>query len=74
MVFYDYDELCLLRSCIFRALPQPTTMDEEFAGDAGPDDAGRDEPGPDDAARGDEVDALAGPLSGAPDRVLVRFT
>ena len=42
--------------------------------DAGPDEAGRDDAGPDDAARGDEVDALAGPLSGAPDRVLVRFT
>ena len=33
VVFYDYDELCLLRTCIFRALPQPTTMDEEFAGE-----------------------------------------
>jgi isocitrate dehydrogenase kinase/phosphatase len=33
VVFYDYDELCLLRTCVFRALPQPTTMDEEFAGE-----------------------------------------
>jgi isocitrate dehydrogenase kinase/phosphatase len=33
VVFYDYDELCLLRTCIFRALPQPATMDEEFAGE-----------------------------------------
>jgi isocitrate dehydrogenase kinase/phosphatase len=33
VVFYDYDELCLLRTCIFRALPPPTTLDEEFAGE-----------------------------------------
>jgi isocitrate dehydrogenase kinase/phosphatase len=33
VVFYDYDELCLLRTCIFRALPQPTSLDEEFAGE-----------------------------------------
>jgi len=33
VVFYDYDELCLLRTCIFRSLPQPATMDEEFAGE-----------------------------------------
>ncbi len=31
VVFYDYDELCLLRTCVFRALPQPTTIEEEFA-------------------------------------------
>jgi isocitrate dehydrogenase kinase/phosphatase len=31
VVFYDYDELCLLMSCIFRSLPQPTTLDEEFS-------------------------------------------
>jgi isocitrate dehydrogenase kinase/phosphatase len=31
VVFYDYDELCLLLSCNFRALPQPATLDEEFS-------------------------------------------
>jgi isocitrate dehydrogenase kinase/phosphatase len=31
VVFYDYDELCLLASCVFRSLPQPTTLEEEFA-------------------------------------------
>jgi isocitrate dehydrogenase kinase/phosphatase len=31
VVFYDYDELCLLTSCVFRALPQPTSYEEEFA-------------------------------------------
>jgi isocitrate dehydrogenase kinase/phosphatase len=31
VVFYDYDELCLLTSCIFRALPQPTHEDDVFA-------------------------------------------
>ncbi|HJZ45578.1 MAG TPA: isocitrate dehydrogenase kinase/phosphatase-domain containing protein, partial [Roseiflexaceae bacterium] len=31
VVFYDYDELCLLISCVFRSLPQSTTMEEEFS-------------------------------------------
>jgi isocitrate dehydrogenase kinase/phosphatase len=31
VVFYDYDELCLLMSCVFRSLPQPTTLEEEFS-------------------------------------------
>jgi isocitrate dehydrogenase kinase/phosphatase len=31
VIFYDYDELCLLTECTFRRLPQPTTMEEELA-------------------------------------------
>jgi isocitrate dehydrogenase kinase/phosphatase len=31
VVFYDYDELCLLTDCTFRAMPQPTNEDEELA-------------------------------------------
>ncbi|HEU5303071.1 MAG TPA: bifunctional isocitrate dehydrogenase kinase/phosphatase [Gemmatimonadales bacterium] len=31
VICYDYDELCLLSECRFRRLPQPTTLDEEFA-------------------------------------------
>lgn len=31
VVFYDYDELCLLTSCSFRALPQPSSYEEEYA-------------------------------------------
>jgi isocitrate dehydrogenase kinase/phosphatase len=31
VVFYDYDELCLLLDCVFRTLPQPTSFEEEFA-------------------------------------------
>jgi isocitrate dehydrogenase kinase/phosphatase len=31
VVFYDYDELCLLTSCTFRSLPQPTNLEEEIA-------------------------------------------
>lgn len=31
VVFYDYDELCALSSCVFRALPQPSSDDEEMA-------------------------------------------
>ncbi|HEU5098729.1 MAG TPA: bifunctional isocitrate dehydrogenase kinase/phosphatase [Roseiflexaceae bacterium] len=33
VVFYDYDELCRLLSCHFRALPQPKTEDEELSGE-----------------------------------------
>jgi isocitrate dehydrogenase kinase/phosphatase len=31
VVFYDYDELCLLTDCAFRSLPQPTNPEEEVA-------------------------------------------
>jgi isocitrate dehydrogenase kinase/phosphatase len=31
VIFYDYDELCLLTECNFRALPQPRTPEDEFA-------------------------------------------
>jgi len=31
VVFYDYDELCLLTDCNFRALPQPRTYEEEIS-------------------------------------------
>jgi isocitrate dehydrogenase kinase/phosphatase len=31
VICYDYDELCLLSKCHFRRLPQPSTLEEEFA-------------------------------------------
>ena len=31
VIFYDYDELCLLTDCVFRTLPQATTPDQEMA-------------------------------------------
>ena len=31
VICYDYDELCLLSDCRFRRIPQPTTIEEEFA-------------------------------------------
>ena len=31
VIFYDYDELCLLTECTFRRLPEPSTLDEELA-------------------------------------------
>jgi isocitrate dehydrogenase kinase/phosphatase len=31
VIFYDYDELCLLTDCTFRRLPQPTTLEEELS-------------------------------------------
>jgi isocitrate dehydrogenase kinase/phosphatase len=31
VICYDYDELCLLRECSFRRLPQPQTIEEELA-------------------------------------------
>ena len=31
VICYDYDELCLLSECRFRHIPQPTSLDEEFA-------------------------------------------
>lgn len=33
LVFYDYDELCLLTDCRFRDLPKPRSDDEETAGE-----------------------------------------
>src|SRR5947207_11284280 len=33
VIFYDYDELCLLTDCNFRLLPHPTTLEEEMAGE-----------------------------------------
>ena len=31
IIFYDYDELCLLTECRFRDLPSPSTLEEEVA-------------------------------------------
>jgi isocitrate dehydrogenase kinase/phosphatase len=31
VICYDYDELCLLSECRFRRLPQPASLEEEFA-------------------------------------------
>ena len=31
VVCYDYDELCLLSDCRFRRIPEPTSIEEEFA-------------------------------------------
>ena len=31
VVFYDYDELTLLRDCTFRVMPEPTTPEQEMA-------------------------------------------
>ena len=31
VVFYDYDELCLLTDCNFRTIPIPTTIEQEMA-------------------------------------------
>ncbi len=31
VVFYDYDELTLLRECTFRVMPEPTTPEQEMA-------------------------------------------
>ena len=31
VICYDYDELCLLSECRFRRLPEPTSIEEEFA-------------------------------------------
>jgi isocitrate dehydrogenase kinase/phosphatase len=33
LIFYDYDELCLLTDCNFRTLPPPTSGEEETAGE-----------------------------------------
>jgi isocitrate dehydrogenase kinase/phosphatase len=34
VVFYDYDELCLVTDCKFRKMPQARNFDEEFESDA----------------------------------------
>ncbi|MBA3317091.1 MAG: bifunctional isocitrate dehydrogenase kinase/phosphatase [Gemmatimonadales bacterium] len=34
VICYDYDELCLLSECRFRRLPQPSSIEEEFAAEA----------------------------------------
>jgi isocitrate dehydrogenase kinase/phosphatase len=31
VIFYDYDELCLLTDCNFREMPEPRTVEEEMA-------------------------------------------
>ena len=31
VICYDYDELCLLSDCRFRRIPQPTSIEEEYA-------------------------------------------
>ena len=31
VIFYDYDELCLMSDCVFRDLPQPRSEEEETA-------------------------------------------
>lgn len=33
VVFYDYDEVCLVTDCNFRRLPQPRTLEEEVSGE-----------------------------------------
>jgi isocitrate dehydrogenase kinase/phosphatase len=33
VIFYDYDEICLLSDCVFRDLPKPSREDEEFSGE-----------------------------------------
>jgi len=33
VIFYDYDELCLLSECVFRDLPQPSCDEEETSGE-----------------------------------------
>jgi isocitrate dehydrogenase kinase/phosphatase len=42
VVFYDYDELCLLTDCNFRSLPTASTYDEEMSSEpwfsVGPND------------------------------------
>jgi isocitrate dehydrogenase kinase/phosphatase len=34
VIFYDYDELCLLTECHFRDLPTPSTHEDEMSADA----------------------------------------
>ena len=33
VIFYDYDEICLVSDCVFRDLPEPSREDEEFSGE-----------------------------------------
>jgi isocitrate dehydrogenase kinase/phosphatase len=34
VIFYDYDELCLVTECKFRKLPRPRTLEEEMGSEA----------------------------------------
>ena len=34
VIFYDYDELCLVTECNFRELPQPASLEEEMQAEA----------------------------------------
>jgi isocitrate dehydrogenase kinase/phosphatase len=34
VIFYDYDELCLVTDCHFRDLPEPTNLEDEMRGEA----------------------------------------
>ena len=34
VIFYDYDELCLVTDCVFRDMPQASTLEEEMQADA----------------------------------------
>ena len=34
VIFYDYDELCLVTECNFREMPEPSTLEEEMQADA----------------------------------------
>ncbi len=42
VIFYDYDELCLLSECVFRTIPEATNPEDEFSAEpwfyVGPDD------------------------------------
>lgn len=33
VIFYDYDEICLVSDCVFRDLPQPRNEEEEMSGE-----------------------------------------
>jgi isocitrate dehydrogenase kinase/phosphatase len=33
VIFYDYDEICLVSDCVFRDLPQPSCEEEETSGE-----------------------------------------
>jgi isocitrate dehydrogenase kinase/phosphatase len=34
VIFYDYDELCLVTECNFREMPEPTSLEEEMQAEA----------------------------------------
>ena len=50
VIFYDYDEICYLTDCHFRAIPKPLYPEQEMAGEPwfsiGPDDIFPEEFGP----------------------------